>query len=644
MGTVAAAPHRPRDRTIAIGVTGLVGTVVAIGAVYLWAYGTGRFATPIGFDTPQVIWRANLVGESGLGSLVGWAPADLMVHGDRTGVLVFASLLGGLFGIEPYRLMFSLPAIASVIVALAAGGLAVGALEEPPWAFGVYAIGVGASTHMARIAVGSHDNAFVMGMLVAFALTALLSATGRPAIAGSIVLFAGAALAHWRFAVLFLPLFAVLSIVLLPGSWRRWKEGASFASTPSARLGLVVTGGAATGAASLLLAPESPLRGLDVSIRIDPERLAAKSTSRLTPLRLPITATAAVVGAIASWWPSSALRRWAVITMVLWAASVVVAAGAYYWLDQPVPVYRVAAYSLGIPMLAMASVVGLGRLLVRRLGAAGTAIAGIAVVGVLAWTTASAGSLWDEETPIMTQDKVLAMSGAAAYLDASAMDRPVIFLASTPRLVPTLRQVYAGVPPRLITRTRVFMGALPDLLARRPTTIAPAIEEWSRRTLAGALEVIDDDPVIVYVDTLNPRLDAPSGALEVAPGVRLVEALAAAPGDPGSAAVALVPVTDASVPDVTPWSLASVALAGLALSFVAGIGWSWALVPTSWLGRLGVAPAFGAAALTLVGTMADRLGIGFTGSDSLIIAAVSAASGWVVVITGRRTRTGPSLG
>ncbi len=638
MGTVAAAPRRRRDLTIAIAIAaaGLVGTVVAIGAVYLWAYATGRFATPIGFDTPQVIWRANLVGESGLGSLVGWAPADLTVHGDRTGVLVFTTLLDAVFGIEPYRLMFSLPAIASMLVALAAGAFAIGALEEPPWAFGVYAIGVGASTHMARIAVGSHDNAFVMGMLVAFALTALLAAAGRPAIVGSIVLFAGAGLAHWRFAALFLPLFATLSIVLLPGSWRRCKQGESFASTPSARLGLVVTGGAAAGAASLLLAPESPLRGLDVSIRIDPERLAVKSTSRLTPLRLPVTVAAAVVGAVISWWPSSALRRWAVITMALWAGSVVVAAGAYYWLDQPVPVYRVAAYSLGIPMLAVASVVGVGRSLVGRLGAAGPAIAVVAITGALAWTTVSAGSVWDEESPIMTEDKVMAMSDAATYLDASGIDGPVIFLASTPRLIPTLRQVYAGVPPPLITRTRIFVGTLPDLVARRPTTTVRSLEEESRSTLAGALEVVDDEPVIVYLDVFNPRLDAPTGALEVAPGVRVTATSA-------SSAHGLGPVAGASLADVTPLSLAWVTVAGLALSFVTGIGWSWALVPATWLGRLGVAPAFGAAILTMVGTMADRLGVAFTGFGSLAIVLVSAAAGWFVVVAGRRTRTDVGL-
>lgn len=625
----------PRSRAVAVGLAGLAGAVVVVGAVYLWAYGTGRFHTPIGFDTPQVIWRANLVAESGLGSLVGWAPADLTVHGDRTGVLVFASLLDGLFGIEPYRLMFSLPAIASVLVALAAGGFAVGALEEPPWSFAVYAIGVGASTHMARIAVGSHDNAFVMSMLVAFALAALLSAAGRPAIAGSIVLFAAAVLAHWRFAVLFMPVFAVLSLVLLPGSLRRWKEGASFSSTPSARVGLAVAGGVAAGAASMLLAPESPLRGLDASIRIDPRKLAAKSTSRLTPLRLPVTVGAAVAGAVSAWWPRSPLRRWAVATMVLWAASVLAAAVAYHWLDQPVPVYRVAAYSLGIPMLAMAFVVSVARFLRGRLGVLGAAIGAIAIVGALGWTTMTAGSLWDEEVPLMSEQRVLAMRNATAYLDASDTERPVIFLVSTPRLVPTLRQVYAGVPARLITRTRVFVGTLQDLQEGLPTTIAPALDGSSRSTLPGAFEVADDDPVVVYLDVFNPRFDAPPGALEVAPGVRVAPT-------PTPASVPDAAFAGSAVPDVTPWSLTWVAVAGVGLALVAGAGWSWALVPATWLARLGVAPAFGAAILTLNGTMADRLGVGFAGAGSPAIVLVSAAAGWLLVLSRRRRRGDPS--
>lgn len=621
----------PGRWVVAIGSAGLVGAVVVVGAVYLWAYGTGKFHTPIGFDTPQVIWRANLVAESGLGSLTGWAPADLTVHGDRTGVLVFASLLDGLFGIEPYRLMFSLPAIASVLVALAAGAFAVSSLEEPPWSFAVYAVGVGASTHMARIAVGSHDNAFVMSMLVAFALMALLSAAGRPAIAGSIVLFAAAVLAHWRFAVLFIPVFVALSLVLLPGSLRRWKEGASFSSTPSARVGLAVAGGVAAGAASMLLAPESPLRGLDASIRIDARKLAAKSASRLTPLRLPVTVGAAVAGAVLAWWPRSSLRRWAVATMVLWAASVLAAAVAYHWLDQPVPVYRVAAYSLAIPMLAMAFVVSMVRRLRDRLGRVGAAIGAIAILGVMGWTTMTAETLWDEEVPLMSEARVLAMRNAAAYLDASGTGRPAIFLVSTPQLVPTLRQVYAGVPARLITNTRVFVGTLQDLMQGRPTTIAPALEGSSRSTLGGALEVADDDPVVMYLDVFNPRFDAPKGALEVASGVRVAptRALASVPD---------AAFDGSAVPDVTPWSLTWVAVAGVGLALVAGVGWSWALVPATWLARLGVAPAFGAAILALIGTMADRLGVGFSRTGSLVIVLVSTAGGWLLVLARGRGR------
>lgn len=632
-------------RSGAVAVAGVVGAVVVVGAVYLWAYGTGRFRTPIGFDTPQVIWRANLVAESGLGSLAGWAPPDLLVHGDRTGVLVFASLLDGLFGIEAYTLMFSLPAVASVLVALAAGGFAVGALEEPPWSFAVYAIGVGASTHMARIAVGSHDNAFVMSMLVAFALTALLSAAGRTAIAGSIVLFAAAVLAHWRFAVLFMPVFLALSLVLLPGSLRRWKAGASFSSTPSARVGLAVAGGVAAGAASMLLAPESPLRGLDASIRIDPDKLAAKSSSRLTPLRLPVTVVAALAGVITAWWPRSSLRRWAVVTMVLWAASVLVAAVAYHWLDLPAPIYRVAAYALGIPMLAMALVVGVAQFLRRRLGGFGAALGAIAIVGALGWTAISAGSLWDEEAPLMTEEKVLAMRNASAYLDASGTDRPVVFLVSTPQLIPTLRQVYAGVPARLITRTRVFVGTLEDLQVGRPTTIAPALEGSSRSTLRGALGVTDLDPVIVYLDVFNPRLEAPSGALEVAPGVRVATtpAIAGVP-DGAIAGPAISLAVPETIPDVTPWSLTWIAVAGLGLALVAGAGWSWALVPATWLARLGVAPALGAAILTLIATMADRLGVAFDRAGSVSIVLVSACAGWllVLVLAGRRRRSDPA--
>ena len=214
----------------------------------------------------------------------------------------------------------------------------------------------------------------------------------------------------------------------------------------------------------------------------------------------------------------------------------------------------------------------------------------------------------------MSGPRVLAMARAASYIEMTAEGRPIIFLASTPQLIPTLRQVYAGVPPPTITRTRVFVGSLDDLRAGRPTTTASTLLRPSRVTLAGARELLDDDPLILYLDEFNPRLPPPSDAVSIAPGVSVV-------GGP------LLRI-DATSPSVDAWSLATTAGSGVLMLWVIGLGWSWSLVPTGWLGRATIAPAFGAAVLALAGTVTDSFGLGFSFAGSTWLVVLAAAVGW----------------
>jgi hypothetical protein len=600
------------------GTLAVVGMIVVIGAFYLWRYGTHRDLTPIGYDTPQYIWRANLVHLGGLSALVGWAPEGLKVHGDRTGFLVFSALVRGSTGIGAYRLMFVFPAIAAVVTALAAGALAVSVLEERWWAFAVYGIVVGLSTNMVRIAVGSHDNSFSMGMLTAFAVTALLSTASRPARVASVVLLVGAAMSHWVFAALFVALFAVVLISLLPGSWRQWRAGAPVTATPSGRLATVLGASTLAGAAALALMPQAP----SVEAYLDPSmregRLETKSARRGRELRLAWFLPAAVVGVIAGWTSRSPLRRWGILTATVWALSIVPGFVAYAWLDLEVPVYRIAAFALGIPILVAAGGVGLAMWGSRRFGLAGTVAGGVVVALLVSGVVLAGRAVWNDERPLMTEESVAAFSAVSAYLDRADIERPVVFLASERRLVPVLRQVYAGVPPRLITRTRVFVGALEDLVAGQATTRPAALAEASSLSLPGALEIADQDPLIVHVGEVNPVLPPPRAARSVSPGVSVV-------GGPPL-------VVEASVPRVGWGSLIAMTAAGLLLLILLGAGWSWSLVPADWLARLGLAPAMGAAVAVLVGTIADRAGVGFDGPAAVWMLVGTAVSGWAPAV------------
>lgn len=616
------APSDPLARAgdspgLAGGIAMVAGVIVVVGVLYLSAYAPGEATTPIGFDTPQHIWRANLTQLEGLGALVGWAPEGLKVHGDRTGLLVFASVMDGSFGIDAYRLMFSLPALTAIMVGLAAGTFAVCILGEEWWAFGVYGIAVGVATAMARTTVGSHDNAFVMGMLMAIAVAALLTAASKPARAGALLLFAGAALSHWVFAGLFLLLLIAIAILLLPGSRRLWGSGVSAWATPSGRLTTLLGTAMVIGVATLSLTPEGPLFRTIALPEIREGKLAPKTSDRLRQMRLPLVIPAAVLGAVSSWWPRAALRRWGLLTMVLWAASILPAFVAYYWLGIDIPVYRLVAFALGFPVLAAVGLTWVARTASAHLGLTGGFAGGIAVItGLIVFAVAGRG-VWQEERPLMTEETVVAMSALSDYVERAAIDRPLVFLSSEAHLVPILRQVYAGVPPSLITRTRVFVGEAGDLLEGRASQL-PRLAEASARTLPAAVRAVQDDALIVYIEGFNGSSPPPPGAAPISAGVWVL-------GGPFL-------VAEGTIPEVSWASLTGVTGAGLLLLFGAGAGWAWSLVPASWLARLGVAPALGAATLSVIGTIADRAGLYPRGSETLVVLITTALLGWLPLL------------
>src|SRR2546427_53678 len=96
-------------------------------------------------------------------------------------------------GVHPnWRRVGAAAGAVDAVIGLGAGAFAVRVLEEPPWAFAVYAVAIGTSVNVALIAIGYADTLLASAALLAAATTAVLAAGGERTLAATILLIAGA--------------------------------------------------------------------------------------------------------------------------------------------------------------------------------------------------------------------------------------------------------------------------------------------------------------------------------------------------------------------------------------------------------------------------------------------------------------------
>ncbi|MFN2543676.1 MAG: hypothetical protein ABR600_03765 [Actinomycetota bacterium] len=602
----------------------LAASLAALGVVaglFLSLYADHRFEFPVGYDTPKYVWRANLVEAQGPSALANSAQPPLHVNADRPGYPVLAALLHAVTGTKPFDLTFVLPAVIALVIGLCAGAFAVRILREPPWAFPVYAIGVGASVNVALIAIGYADTLLASAVLLAAATTAVAAAGGERGMVGTVALVAGAATIHWNFAVMFLAILLGLLVLLLPESRSARRAGASFSRTPSGRLGITVGASALAGAATVLLGPAGP-----ASPSLGGPEFRAKLHRDVPSYRFWATGPAAALGARLL-WRGDHVRRRGLALAVVWAGA---GAGAVVLLLMGVaaPAHRILAFAFGIPILVAAAAVGLARLLAVRLAVVGAVIGAAVVLAALAGQAFLGHRVWASQTPWAEPDGFIQAGTAGNYLKEVGGDRPAVFVIDRPtglrsRVNLPFRVIRSAVPVDQIRRTYVYLGTVDDLLAGRPTTIAGNADfnELSQEFFDGLRPVLSRDPIVLTVDAFNQHFGALAKAdpsALIAPGVLLVRG--PAPTDTVAEPVPPQPHSNA-------W-LAALTAAILAILFVAGIGWSVTLASGPLAVRAALAPAFGIAALALAGLLADQGGVGSSGASGVAVVSITAAAGW----------------
>jgi hypothetical protein len=335
------------------------------------------------------------------------------------------------------------------------------------------------------------------------------------------------------------------------------------------------------------------------------------------PMRMPILGAGALVGAVLSWWPKDRTRRWSLAMIVMWALSVPLAMALAETIARNVPVYRVAAFALGIPLLVGAALVGLARLSIK-LAPIGAVVGAVLVLAGLACSWTLASELWWTEQAIMAEDEVEQFTAAAAYMREHAGDRPTVFIVETGKSTGPGRAMRAVLPADLVDRAYLYLGPTQNLLDGIPTLRED--ERFNRdagKWWVTVERILDEDPVF-----LRPAAYSFSGTgdlgEEIAPGLTLVRG----------------PIPTSFAPEAfeppTPTLLVAGSLAPLGVWSLVGIGWAIALAPVGRLGRLGFAPAFGIAMLGLVGLVVGRLGLPLTGPSGITIVVATSVAGFAV--------------
>ena len=626
--------ERPADRTIlqlarAVVTAGILG--LAEFAAFFQVYRHRHVRLPIGYDAAWYVWRAAFVGHRGLG------PVGTSV---RPGSALLSALLGGLTGRSSFELQVLVP-----LVLVGVFGLAVGALwsstfarPEAAWSWVVAAAIGGTLLGLTRLAGENVANLLLLALVVAAIAAMAERMAGRRGMLAAVVLLVAAGLAHWLFlAVAALMLLAAAGLAA-PASLEATRRGEPFMRTEAGTILGVLAAAASVTAVLIGAVLRAPLQTFEV--REDPGRFLPKLGNDVAHLWWPLTVPVGVAGSaevVATDRRRGPAARFAFKVLTAWTilASAGIALGAA---TGRLPPHRFLALLVAVPgAIALAGAAdGAARLAGGRLGRVGQVLAATLVVallgavGVIGWYR-HAPALWIDPNGLQ-QARV-----AGRYLQGLPAERPVVFVVSRHGPAGAIsvplaeRTVRAGLAPELQPRVHMYPGPLQDLLAGRwngptdPDVAANVDPYWE-----DVRPVLGSEPIVIVLRAFarSDALTAPSvGGGSVGDGVLVLR---------GPRASVAVPTPVRAVPR----SAAAVgwALALLSALFVAGLGWTVALLgpgaPASTVA--GIAPAMGAAALMLGALLAAETGVRLAGAGGGLTFAAVAAGG--IALGARRWR------
>jgi len=629
MDDPAEAPAS-RWRSLAYGLATMAAVTVsaAMSSWLVLRYPLSRaLSVPTGSDTPSHLWRARIVYALGLPSLFGSSPFEYHANSanpDRVGLPVLGSLLGSVVHVGPWRLMFIASALGAAILAFSAWALA-RAMGEPRWAAPIYAAIVGMSVPFALTAPSHLDNALADATLVALAAVAVLIGRSHRGIVAGVVFAVVSVLLHWPVGILFIGLLGVFTLGLLPRSLRLRREGTPWWTTPAARAAFMTAAAGVCSLGALLWTPGSHVF----------QDVASGCKGCLHLYGLPYVLPLAAAGAVFAWFAYPRLpHRLGLLFYASWSL-LLVAGLVVRSTTGGVPIMRVLAVALWIPLLVAAAAVGLIRVAASPRGVVGAVLAAVAAVVVIAGVVLQAQAsraAFELATPMTRQVQLDAIRPAMEYLRTSAPDRNVVFVVRQASgkvpdfaMVPAFRRLRAFAPGWYVPRVATYLGLADQLLDGKPTRdpTNPKFDETSLLYWGSLRPWLSDDTVVMV---LAPFYDRYENLLKEFPDAEIAPGVAVLVGpDPVAPLAALPPLPVPTLATVASWT----GLSFLVLLLV-GTGWCWGLLRLPWDDRLAFAPALGLGMLVIAGFVIGMRGVILSGGAGRAIVVAVALAGWLV--------------
>ncbi|MEP6477448.1 MAG: hypothetical protein ABJC60_09265 [Actinomycetota bacterium] len=570
---------------------------------FLWLFVAHDLRFPVGPDAPVYLWWMRAAGHSGLS-----------VVGQRPGTPAFMLAVAGALHLSPVSATAGIEVAAGVAVGLAscAFARACEGVSRAAWVLG----GVLAGTFAVHLVAGYLSNLlFAVAFLGACA--ALCDERRRGTLAAAVLLGAGG-LAHPQF---FVPGAAILLLVA------GWALLIRSDESEFARIAWAVGCGACLvvlALASMVLGPavlpvdtsrdgfmrRAGLRDLVRAAYAD--RFVHRWTRYVQWLSLPLAAAGSLrVGGTGR----RILRAWLVV---------IVAGIPVGLLTGLFPADRLITFGYAVPILA-----GFGTVwLYRRLGStrAGPRLAAAACAGLVA--TMSAGSLiaWNRQAPFVTGAQVTQLQVLNRYVAGTPADATIVVRVDSGDETATFAAtqaanlIRASVPPDRIADVHVEVAT--DQTSGLPDEERRLLSEVTAREARQAIADANGRVLFARLDVFFPfdLIKGPPSAdgLAVAPGVRIdVQGFEAQP-----APEPIDPLEPSS-----PWGIVGASAMVLAMVWVVGYG--WARTVTDRTAAVALAPAFGAAAVTLVAVVAERAGLPLDGwVGPTLVSALAGGGGY----------------
>jgi hypothetical protein len=628
---------RRRDPGWALSIVLVVAVALVVIPFFLATYGVHHFQAPLGWDTPKYLWRTSLAEYLGVTHLPSHLPPPVNGSPDRPAFPVLALVFSSLLHVSRPDMAAVFPAVAAAAIGLAAGAFAAVGLRRSWWEAALVGASVGTSVVVARMAAPEayQDNLFAAAAILAGLVAVALALRRGSGLLAPILLLGAGALLHWSFLVIVLAMLGLTAAWFLPESWRSWRAGAHAHHTPAGAIVTVCAGAAALGAVALFGvltgAPKRP------KTSVQAEREYAKKLREDLPIyRLWFTAPVAAAGgaALVARRERPAEERFALVLLAVWLGVTALALGLS-WAGLAVPAHRFLAFALPFALLVALGGIAIGRLLARR-----SRILGVtATVLVLGFAAYLSQDFWLSNRPPTNPDVEKEVANAAAYLDNAHVpaSRPIVFIVNDTAnpgvdVAFFAHTIRASLPAPRIEQAYVYLGDPAAWRAHHPTIVRPVgpnrdYDGTSWRYFRAVRPLGSERPVALLLGSLNPdrRFFGPWTASHAealkAPGVFVVR---------GPRFTRLFGEAPSGIGRIGLGRLAWMAAAVFAVLFVAGLGWTLALLGrrTEPFVAASLAPAVGVAALVSAGVLASRLGAGLTTTAGLRLPLAVTLAGW----------------